>query len=70
MGNSGLKTGTYAGEQGAEVLNGADPSTMPIVDPKRTNTNFNLGRAQILGIEFPPDEVAVADSVFETIGEP
>jgi ABC-type uncharacterized transport system substrate-binding protein len=70
VGNSGLKTGAYAGAQGAEVLNGADPSTMPIVDPKLTDANFNLARARILGIEFPPDEVAAADSVFESIGEP
>lgn len=68
VGNSGLKTGAYVGALGADILNGADPATVPIVDPKQTDANFNLARARSLGIEFPPNEVAAADAVFETIG--
>ena len=35
---------------------------MPIVDPKEIDTAYNLQRAGILGIAFPPDEsVAVAE---------
>ena len=67
VGNSGLKTGAYVGGLGADILNGADPATMPIVDPKQTDTTFNLARARSLEIEFPPDELAAADNVFETI---
>ncbi len=68
VGNSGLKTGTYVGALGADILNGADPATMPIVDPKQTDTNFNLARARSLGIDFAASELAEADAVFETIG--
>jgi ABC-type uncharacterized transport system substrate-binding protein len=68
VGNSGLKTGTYVGAQGADILNGADPAAMPIVDPKQTDTNFNLARARSLGIQFPPGELDKADAVYETLG--
>ena len=68
VGNSGLKTGAYVGALGADILNGADTAIMPIVDPKQTDTSFNLARARSLGIEFPPGELADADTVFETIG--
>ena len=68
VGNSGLNTGAFAGALGADILNGADPATEPIIDPKQTDTNFNLARARGLGIEFPPSELAAADTVFEAIG--
>ncbi|MDE2869250.1 MAG: ABC transporter substrate binding protein [Chloroflexota bacterium] len=68
VGNSGLKTGAYVGALGADILDGAEPATLPIVDPKQTDTSFNLARARSLGIEFPPSELAAADTVFETIG--
>ena len=68
VGNSGIKTGSYVGALGADILNGAEPATMPIIDPERTDTNLNLARARSLGIEIPPDEMAAADAVFEQIG--
>ncbi|MCY3596724.1 MAG: ABC transporter substrate binding protein [Rhodospirillales bacterium] len=68
VGNSGFKTGAYVGALGTDILNGADPAKIPIVDPKMTDANLNLARARSLGIEFPADEVAAADLVFETIG--
>ena len=68
VGNSGLKAGAYVGALGADILSGTDPATMPVVDPKQTDTSFNLARARSLGIEFPPGELAAADAVFETIG--
>ena len=68
VGNSGLKTGAHVGALGADILNGADPATMPIVDPKQTDTNFNLARARSLGIEFPPSELDKADAVYDTLG--
>ena len=68
VGNSGLKTGAYVGGLGADILNGADPAAVPIVDPKQTDTNFNLARARSLGIEFQPSELDKADAVYDTIG--
>ncbi|MDE2701911.1 MAG: ABC transporter substrate binding protein [Chloroflexota bacterium] len=68
VGNSGLKTGAYVGALGADILDGADPATTPIVDPKQTDVNFNLARARSLGIEFAADEVDAADMAFEAIG--
>ncbi len=68
VGNSGLKTGAYVGALGADILNGAEPATMPIVDPKQTDTNFNLARARSLGIEFQPSELDKADAVYDTLG--
>ena len=68
VGNSGIKTGSYVGALGADILMGADPATIPIVDPQRTDTNLNLARARSLGIEFSPNELDAADAVFEQIG--
>ena len=68
VGNSGLKTGSHVGALGADILNGADPATLPIVDPNRTDVNLNLARARSLGIEIARDEIAAADAVFETMG--
>ena len=70
VGNSGLKTGSYIGALGADILRGADPATIPIVDPQQTDTNLNLARARSLGFEFPASEVAAADVVHEHIGDP
>lgn len=67
-GNSGYKTGIYAGVLGGEVLNGLDPGTVPIIDAKEIDAKYNLERAAILGIEFPPDELVSAAEVFHTIG--
>ena len=67
VGNSGLKTGAYVGALGADIQNGADSVTVPIIDPKQTDTNFNLARARVLGIEFPHNELAAAETVFEAI---
>ncbi len=69
VGNSGFKTGSYVGSLGADILNGEDPATVPIVDPQVIDVKFNLERARTLGIEFPPDELASAAEVYETIGE-
>ncbi len=69
VGNSGFKTGAYVGALGADILNGEDPATFPIVDPQVIDVKFNLERARTLGIEFPPDELASAAEVYETIGE-
>jgi ABC-type uncharacterized transport system substrate-binding protein len=67
-GVDGYKTGIYTGVIGGEILNGADPGTIPIVDPKAVEITFNVCRANMLGITIPDAELAAADKVFHTIG--
>jgi len=67
-GVDGYKTGIYTGVIGGDILNGADPVDIPIVDPHAVEIAFNLCRANILGITIPTSELAAADQVFHTIG--
>ena len=67
-GNSGYKTGIYAGVLGGDILNGRDPGTVPIIDAKEIDAKYNLRRARMLGIDFPPGELVAAAEVFHTIG--
>ena len=67
-GNSGYKTGIYAGVLGSRVLGGQDPGTIPIVDPKEMDVEYNLQRARMLNIEFPSTELVGAAKVFNSIG--
>ena len=67
-GVDGYKTGIYTGVIGGGILNGADPGTIPIVDPQAVEIAFNLCRADMLGITIPTAELAAADKVFHTIG--
>jgi len=68
LGVSGYKTGIYVGILGGEILRGASPGDMPIIDPEVTDIAFNLERAAMLGIELPIEELTIADVVFQTIG--
>lgn len=67
-GNSGYKTGIYAGVLGENILSGQDPGAIPIVDPKEIDAAYNVQRARILGITFPPDELVAAAAVYHTMG--
>ena len=67
-GVDGYKTGIYTGIIGGEILNGADPGEIPIVDPQAVEIAFNLCRADMLGITIPTAELAAADKVFHAIG--
>jgi ABC-type uncharacterized transport system substrate-binding protein len=67
-GVDGYNTGIYTGVIGGEILNGADPGAIPIVDPQAVEIAFNLCRADMLGITIPAAELAAADKVFHTIG--
>ena len=67
-GVDGYKTGIYTGVIGGEILNGADPGEIPIVDPQAVEIAFNLCRADMLGITIPTAELAAADKIFHTIG--
>ena len=66
-GNSGLKTGIYVGMLGVRVLNGVDPGSVPIVDPKVVDITFNLARAEMLGVDIPQEEIDKAAQVFEAL---
>jgi ABC-type uncharacterized transport system substrate-binding protein len=65
---SGYKTGIYIGVIGGQILNGADPGTIPIIDPGVTDIAFNLERAKMLGITIPTPDLVKADVVFQSIG--
>ena len=67
-GNSGYKTGIYVGFLGGRILDGQDPGTISIVDPKEIDAKYNLRRARMLGIVFPPGELVAAAEVFNTMG--
>lgn len=67
-GVSGYETGLYGGVIGGEILGGANPATIPIVDPGVVDIAFNLERAEMLGIKIPAQELIAADEVFHTIG--
>jgi ABC-type uncharacterized transport system substrate-binding protein len=63
-GNSGYKTGSFVGIEGARVLDGADPGTMPIIDPGLIETSLNLDTARATGVTIPPAVLASAAAVF------
>nr|QNO55622.1 hypothetical protein JLLEDACL_00021 [Methanosarcinales archaeon ANME-1 ERB7] len=65
-GVSGYKTGIYVGVIGGEILEGSNPATIPIVDPKVVDIAFNLERAEMLGIEIPATELVEATEVFHS----
>lgn len=67
-GISGYKTGIYVGIIGGEILEGKNPATIPIVDPKAVEITFNLERAKMLGVKIPATELTEAIHVFHSIG--
>jgi putative ABC transport system substrate-binding protein len=67
-GNSGYKAGIYAGTLGGRILGGEDPGAIPIADPQEIDAAYNLERAKTLGVTFPPEELAAAAAVYDTLG--
>lgn len=67
-GVDGYKTGIYTGIIGGDILSGADPGDIPIVNPDVVEIAFNLCRADMLGITIPTAELAAAGKVFHSIG--
>ena len=68
-GVSGYNTGIYVGVVGGEILDGGNPATISIVDPKVVDIAFNLEREEMLGIRIPAAELAEAVEVFRYIGK-
>ncbi|MCS7064900.1 MAG: ABC transporter substrate-binding protein, partial [Fimbriimonadales bacterium] len=57
--------GVVAAELVDQLLQGADPATMPLLTPRRLRTYYNLAMARALGLTIPDALLNLADRVFQ-----
>ena len=53
----GEEQGEYAAKTALDILNGADPKTIPVVTNKKARPYLNMRLAKIMGIKFPMEMI-------------
>jgi putative ABC transport system substrate-binding protein len=57
--------GATAAELVDQLMQGADPATMPMLTPRRMRTYYNLATARTIGLTIPDTLLNLADRVFQ-----